>query len=409
MIEIQSPDKIKTDKYSIFLAGSIDMGKADDWQKETCKELEEFDIYLYNPRRNDWDSSWKQEIGNKQFYEQVTWELDGLEKADMIIVNFSKDSKAPITFFELGAHLKDNIYLCCPEGFYRKGNIDIYVEYYGLKNYFNTFEDLIKGVKKEIDNKLVEENKMKHTFNENYQSFVNVAASKLGTPEGKRQIKEFVRLIGGDKILTEQMNLFSIVTNGLETKEINEVTKSLMVNTISWFKTNYTKDSIHKANKKLDEFMVENKIPISHTNSTVEDALTKLLENGNDIKSINENIKYTNIILENIKPLTKHENDMELMENVKSFDISALSEDDQRILNKLILANNKEKKENLFNEIREECVSKVNKLYSESMDIDEKERLLNHKENLLNKKMNEETFDREFSNLMNYKKILNNV
>jgi len=57
-IEIQSPNELKTkDGYiSVFLGGSVEMGKAVDWQKEVIKALKDKQIIFLNPRRNDWDS-----------------------------------------------------------------------------------------------------------------------------------------------------------------------------------------------------------------------------------------------------------------------------------------------------------------------------------------------------------------
>lgn len=59
-------------KFSVFLAGSIEMGLAENWQEQIEKAFDESeDIYLLNPRRDDWDSSWKQSIEDEQFNEQV--------------------------------------------------------------------------------------------------------------------------------------------------------------------------------------------------------------------------------------------------------------------------------------------------------------------------------------------------
>lgn len=95
---------IKTSK-RIFLAGVIDNGKSFDWQAKAIKliETERNKIYsndivsIYNPRRKDWNSKWKQEITNPQFKEQVNWELNNLDLSTHIIMNFLPDSKAPIS------------------------------------------------------------------------------------------------------------------------------------------------------------------------------------------------------------------------------------------------------------------------------------------------------------------------
>jgi hypothetical protein len=76
-------------KKSIFLAGSIEMGSAEDWQREIGSRLY-VNWNVFNPRRDDWDSTWVQEFENPQFSQQVRWELDALDKADVIVIYFLK-------------------------------------------------------------------------------------------------------------------------------------------------------------------------------------------------------------------------------------------------------------------------------------------------------------------------------
>lgn len=117
----------------VFLAGSIEMGKAEDWQEKVTKHLSDVcskhdvKVTIYNPRRDDWDSSWEQDINNTQFFDQVSWELDHIEKSDIVIVYFDKATVSPITLLELGKVLESSTIpvVYCPEGFARKGNVDI--------------------------------------------------------------------------------------------------------------------------------------------------------------------------------------------------------------------------------------------------------------------------------------------
>lgn len=55
--------------FHVFLAGSIEMGKASDWQQKLIDDLSDLpdDLVLLNPRRKDWDSSWVQSFDNRQF------------------------------------------------------------------------------------------------------------------------------------------------------------------------------------------------------------------------------------------------------------------------------------------------------------------------------------------------------
>jgi len=133
---------------SIFLAGTIDMGNSIDWQQHSINTIESFDIEgkltIYNPRRADWDSSWIQEITDPQFNEQVNWELDMLEQADIILLYFQKDSSSPISMLELGLFAKHKkILVCCEQGFWRKGNIDIVCQRNGINMYTALDEMLI--------------------------------------------------------------------------------------------------------------------------------------------------------------------------------------------------------------------------------------------------------------------------
>ena len=52
--------------------------------------------------------------------------MNGLEQADVVVFNFLKDSQAPISLMELGiCSKKDNVVVCCEEGFWRRGNIEV--------------------------------------------------------------------------------------------------------------------------------------------------------------------------------------------------------------------------------------------------------------------------------------------
>jgi nucleoside 2-deoxyribosyltransferase-like protein len=111
---------------SVFLAGSIEMGQAEDWQTVCERALQDLQIVILNPRRTNWDAGWVQAIDNPQFREQVEWELTAQERASVIAMYFAPASKAPITLLELGLFAgSGKLIVCCPEGFWRKGNVDI--------------------------------------------------------------------------------------------------------------------------------------------------------------------------------------------------------------------------------------------------------------------------------------------
>lgn len=148
-------DNTQAETLKVFLAGSIEMGKAVNWQEQVTEVLSEFEIFrqgkkeikILNPRRDDWDSSWVQSIENKEFAEQVNWELDAMEAADVIVLWFDPATKSPISLLELGLHAQSQKMLVyCPDGFWRKGNVDIVCERNGIPHYDNEtdFLDFLK-------------------------------------------------------------------------------------------------------------------------------------------------------------------------------------------------------------------------------------------------------------------------
>ena len=151
-IEVQAPNEVvlDTEYTNVFLAGSIEMGVAEHWQKRVIDALSDKPIRFLNPRRDDWDSSWSQDIHNDQFVEQVVWELTSLEQSHLIIMYFDPKTKSPISLLELGLHAKEQkLIVLCPEGFWRKGNVDVVCEYYGI-NQVDTFDELIDFIRNHV-------------------------------------------------------------------------------------------------------------------------------------------------------------------------------------------------------------------------------------------------------------------
>jgi len=144
----------------IFLAGSIEMGKAEDWQTKLFHSIITHDVTVYNPRRENWDSSWTQDISNPFFKEQVVWELDHIDLADVVVFYFDAHTMSPITLMELGIVLEMNasnddikgsrVLVCCPEGYWRRGNVQIVCDRYSIP-LLNTFEELTSELVKVLE------------------------------------------------------------------------------------------------------------------------------------------------------------------------------------------------------------------------------------------------------------------
>jgi len=135
MREIKPPSILREDDdLIVFLAGSIEQGKPMDWQQKIVDEFRDDDVTFFNPRRDDWDSSWEQVMGPNEFTKQVGWELNGLERADLIVMFLDGNTQSCISLFELGLYVKSGkLVVCCEDGFWRKGNVDIVCTKYGVE------------------------------------------------------------------------------------------------------------------------------------------------------------------------------------------------------------------------------------------------------------------------------------
>lgn len=140
------------DRPKVFLAGSIDNGTATDWQASLIETLQSKNIAIdiLNPRRKHWDSTWETTLENPLFIEQVNWELEGLEKATCHVFYFAPATLAPITLLELGLHGRaGKAIVCCPKGYWRKGNVDMVCLRYGITQ-VDTLEELADTLTKKV-------------------------------------------------------------------------------------------------------------------------------------------------------------------------------------------------------------------------------------------------------------------
>ena len=66
MLEVKAPNSylLIPRQQRVFLAGSIEMGKAENWQTRLVDSLKEREGLILNPRRDDWDSLGSRLNGN---------------------------------------------------------------------------------------------------------------------------------------------------------------------------------------------------------------------------------------------------------------------------------------------------------------------------------------------------------
>lgn len=118
--------------FSLFLAGSIEMGLAENWQEKACEKLRDM-FQIYNPRRIDWNVDWDND--SPELYQQITWEQERMLDADFVMFYFDPKTKSPVTLLELGQCLEreaKKLIVVCPDGFWKKSNVVITCNRYGI-------------------------------------------------------------------------------------------------------------------------------------------------------------------------------------------------------------------------------------------------------------------------------------
>lgn len=139
---------------TLFLGGSIEQGKASEWQKRVIQELKDTEqLTIFNPRREVWDATWSQSPDNKKLREQIRWELDRIDECDIILLYFQAGTMSPITLLELGICLgskhRDLIVVCEP-GFWREANVVESCEFFN-KKVLVSLDEAIKILKSSLN------------------------------------------------------------------------------------------------------------------------------------------------------------------------------------------------------------------------------------------------------------------
>lgn len=97
MKEIKAPGRYehRDDHTTLFIAGGI--SNCEKWQDKVPIALDETDLVLINPRRDNFD------VTNPDIeQEQIKWEHKHIIKASSYLFWFGEETLCPITLFELG-------------------------------------------------------------------------------------------------------------------------------------------------------------------------------------------------------------------------------------------------------------------------------------------------------------------
>ncbi|PVI05900.1 hypothetical protein DM02DRAFT_553651 [Periconia macrospinosa] len=144
------PNRPTITQPSVVLYGAIESSPTDNWAISLTNSLSDLAVTVLNPRCDAWDSTWREDINFAPFKEQVDWEIDQAAAVDVIVFYFKPGALCPITLLELGMHgalYPKKCIVCCPEGFYKRGNVEIVCKRLGIPFLVENLSDLEEVVK----------------------------------------------------------------------------------------------------------------------------------------------------------------------------------------------------------------------------------------------------------------------
>jgi hypothetical protein len=124
---------------SVFLAGNVETGKSRTWKDVLVSQLEEksneegLRLTVFGPQRKEWERSWEHVSEGSRYREQMRWEFEHMEEADVVVVYVGPATSSFNGPLELGLFAKSGrLVVYCPLEFWKKGNVSIFCERYGV-------------------------------------------------------------------------------------------------------------------------------------------------------------------------------------------------------------------------------------------------------------------------------------
>jgi hypothetical protein len=131
----------------VFIGGTINNGTGPDWQADASKALSDLPIYIFNPRRVDWDPNASDEVKTKQ----IEWEFEAQVNSDFILYNFEPEFPNPVTLLELGLFSSSNkTVVRCSSTFPQYLNVKFVCEKLGVP-IVETLEEALTKMRERIE------------------------------------------------------------------------------------------------------------------------------------------------------------------------------------------------------------------------------------------------------------------
>lgn len=125
LLPLSHPPSPLTTTKSIFLAGTT----KSNWREALTTSISHLPVTVFNPFRPDWDASWREDLSDARFRDQVGWELEMQERADVVVVFFEAGTEGHVSLLELGLCVRHGRALvACEEGYKKRGNVQAVCE-----------------------------------------------------------------------------------------------------------------------------------------------------------------------------------------------------------------------------------------------------------------------------------------
>lgn len=251
-----------------------------------------------------------------------------------------------------------------------------------------------------------------------FQNINNIINKK----NGSKIIKEYVSLYKNNKDLLTGLMVFENLTS----QNISEDSKSFIDENIKYIQENINIKTLKPKIKLVENFLAKNSIvKISDIeNEELFENINKLIFLPKSITKINEKVIITNKLSKMLDDINdERDEDMSLMletpENSNLFYKilidkfnekyeNSLNEEEKKIFETITSSNSVVDKQNIFEELKKECLSLTNELLKENIDIDVREKTLLVKERLLEQTFNESEYMKDIISLNKLKKTLTN-
>lgn len=233
----------------------------------------------------------------------------------------------------------------------------------------------------------------------------------------KKAVKEVIKTIKGDSNLLNEFAFYNTVQNAYRNSSESTVDANRLLESLSSIATQRIDvDTVKKSNAKLRDVMVENGVIPS---DFVEQDKRRLYEACDTLLTMKKTSANMLPIMESFdcickymdskkeEPVQKHKTIDELTEEYEDSLRTNLNEDEVAFVKQITDFKTpiaEQRKERLFNKLKEDCISKVNELMSKG---DEKQELAELKSKIEEIKFCNETVIKDVAKLLEIRDILN--